>query len=1179
MRRKPNVPRETAALQALAADPANSVWVSANAGSGKTHVLSQRVIRLLLGGTDPARILCLTYTRAAAANMANRVFRDLGAWAVMDAAALSAQIAAIEGRVPDARTLDRARRLFADALETPGGLKVQTIHAFCEAVLHQFPLEANIAGHFALLDGPMEAALFAEARREMIAGASAEDNPGLAGAFAVVLERGGESGLDELLGEIVRQRDGLRNLIREIGDGSDRFEPLFEEFGFAEHETAATIAAAAWPLPGFSPGEFAAFVRTAEAVDARIVLDSIVPAAARAFTEVDPVARLRLLAEGFLKADGAPYAFERNFKKDLRARLPDLGERYAAATTVIMAATERLALFRMLEGSRAALVVADWMITRYERLKRARGFLDFNDLIVKTVNLLQRPDAGSWVQYKLDQGIDHILIDEAQDTSPRQWDVVRHLAEEFFAGEGARDGKRRTIFAVGDEKQSIYSFQGADPAAFAETGHAFSGKVSAAAQSFRHARLTWSFRSTGDVLDAVDRVFSRPEARKGLTRDDDTVEHKAIRVAEPGYVEVWPMVGASAVEEPDDWTAAIDLASAPAVQVAERVAGTIEHWLRSGERLEASGRRIRPGDVLVLVRKRDRFVHALTRGLKLRHIDVAGADRLSLPDHIAVKDMVALGRVVLQPEDDLSLAALLRSPVFGLSEDELFRLSWDRGGGVSLDAALRRAAPGDPRMAAIVAQLDAWATAAAFRPVFEFYAGVLAGTGGRDGIRRRMIARLGRDAGDILDEFLNFCLAQERTGLPGLEAFLATLESAGPEIKREMDQTRDEVRIMTVHAAKGLEAPVVFLVDAGGAPFSDQHLPRLIPFQPPRRGWSGPGYLWRSGSDVANEFSKGVCGALREKAEEEYNRLLYVGMTRAEDRLIVCGYHGKRAPRPATWHGIVRDALCGAPETAERVDEATGQTVQRFRTTTTPRPPDAEPKVSAAPAPGTPPPAVASLYEELPHAPPLPRPLAPSGASALIDPAGPAVIAGRSPVLDAVDEPRLAVRRGIAIHRLMQALPSLPAAERAAAAHRYLARAGEDWPDEERRLALESVLRVLGDERFSPIFAEGSRAEVSVMGPLTIRGVERAVSGTIDRLAVTDHEVMIADFKTNRPPPRDLAEVPESYVLQLALYRALLRHVYPGHRISAALLFTEAPMLLAVPDAALEDALVRLTKA
>ena len=487
---------------------------------------------------------------------------------------------------------------------------------------------------------------------------------------------------------------------------------------------------------------------------------------------------------------------------------------------------DRLALFRMLEGTRAALTIADWLIARYEQLKTGRGFLDFNDLITRTVRLLARQDAGAWVQYKLDQGIDHILLDEAQDTSPEQWAVVRRLAEEFFAGMGARDNVRRTVFAVGDEKQSIYSFQGASPESFAETGTEFSRRVREANAGFEQVRLTLSFRSTNDVLHAVDRVFASDQARRGITHDPDPVRHDAIRFDAPGYVEIWPSIGADTVQEPDDWTLAVDHAQAPAVQVAEAVAATIKHWLDTGEVIEGTGKRLTPGDVMVLVRKRDRFVHALSRSLKEKRIAVAGADRLSLPAHIAVKDMIALGRFLLQPEDDLSLAAVLRSPVFGLNEDMLFELAAKRPDRHSLAESLRRQAPDDLFLAEIVAKLDAWANEAAYKPVFEFYSGVL----GRDRVRQRMIARLGHEAGDILDEFLSFCLAEERAGLPGLEAFLATLESAGPEIKREMDQGRDEVRIMTVHAAKGLEAPVVFLVDGGTAPFSEQHLPRLMPF-------------------------------------------------------------------------------------------------------------------------------------------------------------------------------------------------------------------------------------------------------------------------------------------------------------------------------------------------------------
>lgn len=1171
------VPESTRENQERASNPRNSAWVSAHAGSGKTHVLSQRVIRLLLGGTDPSRILCLTYTRAAAANMSSRVFKDLSAWTLLPDAQLSNRITAIEGVRPRAADLARARTLFATALETPGGLKVQTIHAFCESLLHQFPLEANIAAHFQMLDPRMEAALVAEARRDMITGAAGKNSPELGDAFATVLERGGESGLDALLTEIVGKRDKLRTFIDAAHDGQSVHGAVFRELGLRDDETEETVADQVWPLPGFEGDGFAELVRVAERTSALSVLKNIIPDATRGVNESDPVRRLELLAKGFLRADGDPYDPQKAFTKAMHAAIPDLAGRYLSAVSALIAATERLALLRMAEGTCAALVIADRLIARYESLKASRGFLDFNDLINRTRRLLTRADANAWVQYKLDQGIDHILIDEAQDTSPDQWAVVNALAGDFFSGAGARGELNRTVFAVGDEKQSIYSFQGASPHAFDHHGVNFGQIVRNAGKPFERVELKQSFRSTPDVLHAVDRVFDIEEHRDGVAGGHFT--HDTNRLNEHGSVEVWPYVGAQAVTEPEDWRKSIDHTKAPAAQVAEAVAATIRQWVDDREPVfeERELRPVRPGDIMVLVRKRDRFVHALSRALKGHNIAVAGADRLLLASHIAVKDLAALGRYLLQPQDDLSLASVLKSPLFGLTEDQLYHLAIDRPASSSLGEWMRRRAEADARLAEIVRLLDGWASDAAFKPVFEFYAGVLC-HGGSMSNRRRFIERLGHEAGEILDEFLSFCLAEEAVGIPGLEGLLTTLETASPEIKREMDQHRDEVRILTVHAAKGLEAPIVFLVDSGGPPAVDAHMPRLMPFKPQIGDLKGvEGFLWRSSKDVVNQRSRQIEVELKQLADEEYRRLLYVGMTRAEDRLIICGYYNIRRPKERTWMAMAQRALGEADGLEQLPHPVKGAEEDAFRYRVTPKR-GAQPPKAKAGITGELAIVPSELTTPLPPVERLPRPLSPSHAALLVENDDQQASFSRSPVLDATDA-SFAIARGLAIHKMLQVLPDIATPDRRIAAERYLARHAAGWALPDRDAALASVFAILQHPDFGALFEAGSRAEVSLAGTIMLRGRRRVVSGQVDRLAVTAERVLIVDYKTDRSPPRTAADVPNSYVLQLALYAELLRPLYPDREVRATLLYTEGPTLIELPDRMLADALARLTQA
>ncbi|HTT49630.1 MAG TPA: double-strand break repair helicase AddA [Pseudolabrys sp.] len=1123
------IPPEVLRVQVEAADPDVSAFVSANAGSGKTYVLAQRVINLLLRGVDPAKILCITFTKTAAANMANEVFKRLAGWTALDDTALDRQIERSTGRKADVRDRMRARRLFASALETPGGLKVQTIHAFCTRLLHQFPFEANVAARFTVLDDAATAQLLDRLTLGVLLEASAKPESALGKALATAIVVAADQTFKDVIGDAIRERDSIEAWIERAGSLEAALTQVSETLGVGPGETRETleqeffshslIPATDWPAlidvlesGSKSDTNHIAALNTAHASAGRDRIDSYLKVFCT--TELEP--RKNIITKG-LAAE----------HPDWLARLMDEQARVCA-----LLARERALAAR--DRTAALITIAAEVIARYRRDKDRRALLDYDDLIDKTLDLFARSSAA-WVLYKLDLGIDHVLIDEAQDTSPKQWDIVRTIVSEFAPG-GARPNVRRTVFAVGDEKQSIFSFQGAAPLAFDAMRREFGRQFNTPEQGWRYLRFHHSFRSGGNVLGGVDRVFSTREVYLSVTSDEAGVPpHQSLPDAAPGLVELWPPIAPAERREIEGWDAPFDTESeqSPRVKLAQRIAKNAKLWLARGQKA---------GDVLVLVRQRGALFEAIIRALKNAGIAVAGADRLVLTEHIAVMDLMALADCVLLPDDDLSLASVLRSPLFGLSDEQLFALAWERKG--SLRASLRANAD----FAETSRALDELATDARRLTPFGFFARVLGANSGR----AKILRRLGPEANDALDEFLNLALDYEARETPSLQGLVNWLRAAQSEVKRDMEMVRDEVRVMTVHGAKGLEAHTVILADTTTPPTGPRD-PRLLSLEDGSLIWATA-----RGNDV------GPMGEARAKAQQaardEYRRLLYVAMTRAKERLVIAGTQGRNKIPDGCWYQLVDDALRGDC-VSEPADDGDSE-VLRFRKGPPAEATATSPTATAAPA-GVPDWLRVNASSVISGV----RTVTPSSAEAE---------AGRAP---AADTRAAALLRGSLTHRLLQSLPDIPAARRSAAAEEFLARSGQELPEDVRRKIREEVDVLLADARFAGLYGPGSRAEVAIVGRLDVGAKTVRVSGQVDRLAVTQGSVLIADFKTNRPAPRRIEDVPPSYVRQLALYRAVLAKLYPDKSVRAALIWTEVPDLMELYAEALDAALAEVTSA
>jgi ATP-dependent helicase/nuclease subunit A len=1094
-----------ALAQIAAADPQANTWLAANAGSGKTRVLTDRVARLLLQGVEPQRVLCLTYTKAAASEMQNRLFRRLGEWAMKPDDALRKALLELGETELSALRLARARQLFARAIETPGGLRIQTIHSFCASLLRRFPLEAGVAPGFSEMDDRSAKLLRAEILEEMADTLAPDAVRGLTAVHS------GED-FTQFVDQIARHRASL--------------DPPLDEAG------ALRLFGLPHPLPAdhpqriaFTGGEAALF---AGVIPVLLGSTATMQQLGTLLSGIDPqhvdAGGLALLQDALLrKGDGQPKfgsvptrtarralgALEADFDAFMQ-RVADARE----AGLALAAARKTLALHRF----------AAAFLRIYDARKAARGQLDFDDLIGRARALLTDPSLAAWVLYRLDGGIDHILVDEAQDTSPDQWRLIESLASELTAGEGASQ-RERTLFVVGDKKQSIYSFQGADVAAFDRMLGHFGDRL-AGGNALVQRSLLHSFRSSPAILEVVDRSFTGPV---NLALGGDA-RHVAFHEGLAGRVDLWPAIGKAPEDEPGPWYEPLDAPhpADPQVALAERIAGWIQETVASGVQIpqvprdgSAAERPVHYGDFLVLVQRRSSLFHEVIRACKSRGLPIAGADRLKLGGELAVKDLAALLAFLDTPEDDLSLAAVLRSPLCGWSEDDLFALAHGRPG--YLWEALRTCPGHDDTLAFLTDMRDQ----ADFLRPYDLIERVLTRHDGR----RKLLGRLGPEAEDGIDELLGQALAYEAAEVPSLTGFLVWMQTDDVEVKRQLDGEGQRIRVMTVHGAKGLEAEIVILPDTADRRLQEKDEIYRLP--------AGPA-VWKVAGAESPTLIAAERAARRDRAAEENLRLLYVAMTRARCWLVVAA--AGTTDDGDCWYNLIRDGV----EQANAVDAGDG--IRRHGFGDWPLP--------ARPATPSAAPLLLPEWMSRPARVPQPGPavLSPSALG------GPKALPG-----EGGHDPDEAMRRGTLLHLLLERLPALPRADWPAHA------AGLVGDSSLARLLLVEAQAVLEDPALGGLFAAGTLAEVGVCGDWN--GLRLA--GTIDRLRVDPDRVLVVDYKSNALVPSGPAEVPEGILRQMGAYAHVLGQVYPGRRIETAILWTRVPRLMPLDPEIVRAALER----
>lgn len=852
--------------QDIAANPAENVWVQANAGTGKTSVLVQRLLRILFRSPDieSCGILCLTYTNAGAGEMRNRILAALRKWAMASDDDLRDMLGGVsENKNPTDADIAHARQIFFTYIDNPEILKIKTIHGFCEEILRRFPLEAGISPSWTLVSDTAQRILMQNAFDHLI---NSSGDARTDAAFEHIVGRVSETAMPELLGMLTSQYKYFFGV-----DDFDNYRKYFIDTTRYFLNLDSPIMSEATP----------------ESLQNIINLAKSEKKPANYITKVvnltqqyiDKTIDFQEYKNAYLKADGGKIKniMTKDYMVAEQDRVYQINQR--ALNQIVF--DDTMALFDLSAA----------FAETYRKLKARQNALDFEDLVLYTRRLFSKPDTMGWVLSQLNISLSYILVDEAQDTAPVQWDIMRMLAGDFFT-DGDTSRHPHTMFVVGDTKQSIYGFQGADPRAFAASRDEIATQIAQNMRTIREVPLTQSFRSLAAILNTVDKFFDDPSVVEmtGFANNN----HKCFRGDGTGLVELHKLISRATDE--------IDL-NAYIRGIADRIKALIDSGVYA------------PKDIMVLVQQRVPMAAPLVKELKRRGIDVAGSDRIVLPGFPVIRDMMNLVRFCLNNADDYSLCCVLKSPIFRLTERDIFnvcKIKNDenaikrRNGNTQLTTVYQVLADTHPE---IYNRLTELLDLSATMSPYSFFNNVLS-----DGVRESMIAALGNQVVDPLEEFMTICLAYERTMTGTLRHFLKWFITGSSEIKRDMDSASG-VRIATVHGSKGLEARAVFLIDTIRTPKVEKMATITSELLPPHLRANADKYptpwIWMPRTNNMTENQAVAVDAVRHIRIAEYYRLLYVAMTRARDALFIYGFTTDKNPPEIAWHTQLWRVLAG----------------------------------------------------------------------------------------------------------------------------------------------------------------------------------------------------------------------------------------------------------------------------